>query len=429
MSARRTGILIEARNGPVVGYDETGLRLRLSDDVLADIAQRLPRPETPRRVPASRLGDIDAWSVEEVGDFYVFDAKLPAYPFPRRFRRHSDGTGVFADPPGTLTGLLGLGAPRAVAHPDRTFDHPAHLVTADDDIGAVGMGGAAAAPVTARLHPVRHATLDAVTGDLLVGRRAAAGRALPLLYLRTETDSSGSAGALATGIAIANLATAIGNLVAAALSLGVPAQLAAVTLDYAADDVLSDDPGYVAGMLAVMDAVAAICARHDLRPPVFLAETCDTGARAAAQWHLALFPRGHRLIFTGPGAGAECGPTGRLTAAGLADLAEHRARVLDTLLSGGEWTCPRLLHAERRGDGVRVICDGAGPLTLAPGATGFAGAGARLQAVIAADDPLALDLTGPGVAAATTLDYGLGNPGAIRDAAGRAALPARLAIR
>ena len=184
-----SGILIEARNGPVIAYDATGLRLRLSDSVIADIAARLAPAGTD--VPASVLGDIDAWGVSRRGDTYVFDAKLPSYPFPRRFRRHVEGTGIFAAPPGALTGLFGLGGHRAAVHRVVPLAHPAHVVTADDDIGAVGMGGQGAAPATDRLHPVRAATTLAATADALVGLRADAGRALPLVVVRTETDGSG----------------------------------------------------------------------------------------------------------------------------------------------------------------------------------------------------------------------------------------------
>ena len=35
------GVIIRAENGDVIGYDETGLVLRLSDKVIADIAARL----------------------------------------------------------------------------------------------------------------------------------------------------------------------------------------------------------------------------------------------------------------------------------------------------------------------------------------------------------------------------------------------------
>ena len=42
------GVIIRAENGDVIRYDETGLILRLSDRVIADIAARLDLKPTGR---------------------------------------------------------------------------------------------------------------------------------------------------------------------------------------------------------------------------------------------------------------------------------------------------------------------------------------------------------------------------------------------
>ena len=55
-----SGVLIRAENGDVVTYDATGLTLRLSDTVLADLRTRLALPGAALDV-ADHLGDIDAW--------------------------------------------------------------------------------------------------------------------------------------------------------------------------------------------------------------------------------------------------------------------------------------------------------------------------------------------------------------------------------
>ncbi len=52
------GVIIRAENGDVIRYDETGLVLRLSDKVIADIAARLvhTNPELRLGVFTSLLG-------------------------------------------------------------------------------------------------------------------------------------------------------------------------------------------------------------------------------------------------------------------------------------------------------------------------------------------------------------------------------------
>ena len=61
------GVIIRAENGDVIRYDETGLVLRLSDKVIADIAARLElKPQAVQQAEALPLpdlpDDIDLWA-------------------------------------------------------------------------------------------------------------------------------------------------------------------------------------------------------------------------------------------------------------------------------------------------------------------------------------------------------------------------------
>ena len=42
-----TGVILRAENGDVIGYDQSGLVLRLADRVIADIAARLDLAPIP----------------------------------------------------------------------------------------------------------------------------------------------------------------------------------------------------------------------------------------------------------------------------------------------------------------------------------------------------------------------------------------------
>ena len=84
----KEGVIIRAENGDVIRYDETGLVLRLSDKVIADIAARLelkpavvgevlPLPELP--------DDVDLWAARREGDWRVGHGRgLCPNPLPER---------------------------------------------------------------------------------------------------------------------------------------------------------------------------------------------------------------------------------------------------------------------------------------------------------------------------------------------------------
>lgn len=432
-----SGVLLRVENGTVIGYDATGLTLRLSDTVVDELRERLgvmPGAGSGEWIDPAVLGDIDAWNVVRLGGWYHFDALLPGYAHPRRFRRPVAGGHIIAEAAGPLMAVLSIGgARRAWAVPGRAA-FPAHVVCPADDIGAVGVAGIEPAVVTAGLEQAREVTVDTMLADALLARRQAAGRALPLYFARCESDCSGSAGDLAKGAAIANLELAIDNVVAAAKALGVAARIVAVALDYGAEDVLSDHAAYVAGMRAVMVRVAARLAELGLPEAVFVMRADETGARVREHWELAVFPGDQRLVFAAPGSAFEFDENQRPTAAGMAAMAGAEADAIEAALARAPWHCPRLLLAEAEGAGqVRVVSDALSALVLdAAGETGFrlmqdGQAVAISDVTIAPDDPAAVILHHTG-AGPLEMRYGVGQPGALRDAQGRWALPAILTV-
>lgn len=426
MARGRKGILIQANNGPVIGYDETGLRMRLSDETIQQISDRLPDRASAQSTPIDPriLGDIDAWNVVQQGDWLCFDAKLPSYPETRRFRRHAKRPGIFAEPPGVLLGLFSVGGPSRCDLIDAPLQHPAHIITADDDIGAVGMGGIEDAPALGVPAPVRHATLDTLTADALVGLRRAAGGASPVIYTRCETDSSPTIDAFSNGQALRNLDQAMGNFVQAARALGVAAKALPIAIDYCAEDVLSDADSYLSGMHHLLDVITDIAAKHGLHQPHFLLPFPASPARHAAHASLSVISGTHRVIYTGPQSQFPVDRFGRATPESLSQHAQLNAQILQAHLLGDDWHCPRLLLAEKvDAKVIRVITDAKSPLVLAQPATK---AGLELRAkgkklsisklAIAAQDPFALEITlKAAVPPGTTLRYGETSAAGVRD--------------
>ena len=113
-----TGTILRAENGDVIGYDATGLVLRLADRVVEDIAARLQLPTAPSPSAASGapLPDLpealDIWAVRQVGDWLAFQGNLPGGDTARGYRRHVDGGAIVAEARGPLLAILGIGGAR-----------------------------------------------------------------------------------------------------------------------------------------------------------------------------------------------------------------------------------------------------------------------------------------------------------------------------
>ena len=430
-TAPSEGVLIRAENGDVVTWDETGLTLRLSDTVLADLRQRLPLP-VPRNETRA-LGDIDAWNLRDQDGWLHFDARLDPALSPRAYRRAHAGGDILAAAPGPLLGLFALGGQRRAGFSSRPPAFPHHILAPGDDIGAVGLEGTASADRTARLQHVTWSTREAHLAECLLTDRLAAGRALPLHLCRAETDGSASIDDLIDGRALANLLTAVDNGIAAAHSLGTRLSVPAIALDFGLEDRVSDAPTLARGLRSLMARLEAELIRRDIARPVFLL-TAEAGTARdtthpaiAAHATLSWQPGPHRLTIPAPGYMFEQTAWGRPTDAARARMARMDAFALTEALARRDWHCPTLLLAEAEDRQIRVTAQSMGPLILSdaldPGpAMGFrlSGTTARITDVaIAPDDPKAVILTTDAAAIGGTLHYAHGAD----LAPGRAGLP------
>lgn len=411
------GVLIRAENGDVVAWDETGLILRLSDRVVADLRDRLGL--TQRRDVAATLGDIDAWDLHEENGWLRFTARLDPALGPRAYRRALAGGDIVADAPGPITALLSIGGQRRAGFNPRPPAFRHHIVAPADDVGAVGLEGTARATATPHLQHLPWATRDALLAEALLTTRFVQGRALPLYLTRAETDGSATAADLASGPAFANLCTALDNLTAAARLSGTRASVTAIGLDWGAEDCGTAPLPLARDLRRLMARIEAEMARRDLTRPVFLL-TAESGTardttHPAIEAHalLATFPGPHRLVIPAPSYMFDQTRHGRPTDTARARMAAMDAHALTEALARRPWFCPTLLLAEAQGTEIRVTARAMGDLTLsdALGAgplAGFrlTGTDATLTAIrIAPDDPQALILTTDSPAAGATLHY------------------------
>lgn len=400
-------VLIRADNGDVITFDETGLTLRLSDSVLADLRARLAT--SMPQDPAEILGDIDAWGLRTEAGWHRFTAALEPGRYPRDYQCPVAGGDIIAHAPGALCAIFSLGGARRAGFNDVPTAFPYHVLAPADDVFAVGMEGSGKAGQTGGLQRIPHATRDALIAETLLARRSAAGRGLPLILVRAETDGSVTLEELRRGQAYANFRVALDNLVAAAQSLGRRARVLSVGIDHSLEDLCSPPSVIAAELRALMAQIERDLLLRGLPRPVFIA-TFEAGTRTIsdhaairAHWELAWSHGSHVFAFSAPGYMFEQTRFGRPTGAARIRMAEMDAHALDALSSRSAWQCPLLLLAEADGRQIRVtaqaLCDlvldrddplGAGPLA------GFslAGTSARVVAVdLAPDDPQALILT------------------------------------
>ncbi|WP_374430949.1 hypothetical protein [Tabrizicola sp.] len=361
------GVIIRAENGDVIRYDETGLVLRLSDRVIRDIAERLelkPAALAPEAAPLPDLPeDIDLWAPRREGDWVFFQANLPGADGPRGYRRHVSGGAILAEARGPLLAILGIGGARAGLGSPGPARFRWHVLGPADDIGAVGQGGLGEAVATDALEPLRELTVEALVADALLARRRAASQALPLVVVRTETDSSANAHDLGAGLAVANLDRAFANLKAAAARLGTSARVLAVVLDYTLEDLSGDPLAYRDGMIALMERITRGMAKQGLARPIFLSafdcgtQTVTQGPGLEGQWELSWNHGDHRLVFAAPSYAFRIDDTGRLTDEGRAEKALLLTEALLAAQGGRRWHCPVIQLAEWSGTEIRLICE------------------------------------------------------------------------
>ncbi|NHF73017.1 hypothetical protein [Paracoccus xiamenensis] len=371
-------ILLSAENGPILAADETGLVLRLSDRVVADLARRLaalpgaqPHAE-PNSVTAQAaaaipldpaiLGDIDGWDVTRQGDWLSFTARLPGADGPRRYLRHISGTGVLAQTPGPVRGIFSIAGGRRFNAPSLSPDFPFHI------LGTAAFEDADEDPPL--FDNLRHCGLDADLAAALLRRRHADFRALPL-FACAACPREGD---------LAPFRAALDRFAALGAALHKAPRVAAICLEVSADQVAPDQnaDAFHHALLSQLDTIAQAVAEAGL-PPARMLMTLDCGgwwgsdptrARIAAEGlcRLALCPGTHDLTLTGSTASLTQDRLGQPLRASALIQAELESRALEALAGRENWTAPILCLVERDGPrGLRALFKSAAPLVIDTG--------------------------------------------------------------
>ncbi|MEM9967905.1 MAG: hypothetical protein AAF755_07385 [Pseudomonadota bacterium] len=377
------GVLVRAANGDVIRYDQSGLIMRLSDKVIADIADRLDQMKiggqlevtAPLRevsdAPEDALQDHDVWDVQRRKDWLVFSARLPGRQGVRRFQRHIDGGAIIADAPGPLYGILGIGGARAAHAFEGPASFPQHVLAPADDIGSVGYAGIERAIETEKLEHTRDLTHEALVADTFLSWQMDKYGPLPLFVARVETDTSASAEQLSQGAACENLLIAARNLSKAAGALNKKPKILAISLSFSLEDVISSATEYRDGMLALMRRVEDGLAELGIDHPVFVTrfESGTSQITEApvidAQWELSWNSGDHRLVFSAPSYMFAHDNYDRPTRDALQEMAEMSAAALTDPL---DWRCPvfHLAEFSRASEKptIRAVAQSTADLTL-----------------------------------------------------------------
>jgi hypothetical protein len=450
----KRGILLRVQNGDVIGFDETGIRLNLADSVIADIERRLPKNTlgSASYIDPHVLGDIHAWDVKEDNGWYLFQADLPGAqgigPFRRPVAAQNDSDPhIIAQPSGALYGILALGGTRRGTTCDTPVRFPYHVLSTADDMGAAGPAGTLDVAENAAVEHLPEQTRDTLIADEIVARRREAYRALPVIYVRGETDSASSISRLSTGPAMRNFRQSVANFCAAARALGVAPKVLAVSLDFTLEAVEDDADSWHPGMYNLMQTITDLFADYGLRQPLFVAQF-EAGTQTVsdlpvlrAQWDLAWNKGGHDFIYSAPSYMFALDDFGRPTGTARQQMAQMDACAIEARNTDLAWSCPLLLLAERAADPCvirctaqsmnRLVLDDLDPLNAGP-SRGFALEGCENGAQIigvaidpAAENDLLITCDKPPLGNTLHLTYALGhapsndgmpaNRGALRD--------------
>lgn len=453
MRHKPTNVILRARNGDVIAYDETGLILRLSDQVIRDISRRVGGGGDT--LDAGVLGDVDAWNLRCAGEWYVFDAKMPEFDHTRAYRRPVAGGDIIADAPGPVQAVLMLGGPRVSQGYNAPVAFPSHVVAPADELGSAGGMGTVDRPPPPGFQRLFEATQISALGDAILSQRLASGRALPLIVARTESDASSAIDTFSGGTAVSALAGVIASLTETAKGLGKRGRVLAFVLDFAEEDVISAPGHLILGLRGLISDLQDLCHQHGMPEPSILLRA-DGAFRLVEQWALAVFPPSRRVCVPGPRYAVETDRFGRLTHTGIKRQAALDAQAIAAIESGARWTCPVPLLAEFGSDPgtIDVTFQAAEPLVIDPADPFAAGPDAGFE-VWDAKGPISvktvsvsgkderiirLEFDTQRSVGAVTLSYASHRPGAIRDSWDAAfapgepplhrwALPARLEVR
>lgn len=354
------GVLIRAENGDVVRFDETGLTLRLSDSVLADLRRRLGVTAAPDARAVQGLGDIDAWGLRQQGDWLHFTARLEPDRPPRDYRKPLDGGDIIADTLGPLQAILSIGGPRRAGFNDGPPRFAYHILAPGDDAFSVGVEATSDTTPTHTLQRIPHCSRDALIADCLLQMRYDAMQSLPLIVARTETDTSTSLEALLGGQAHVNFRTCLDSLVAAAARLGKSARVLAIGIDLSLEDQIGDPASKLAALRRLMARIEVDMAARRLHRPIFVI-TAEAGSQhisahpmILAHWQLAWAQGPHRVVIPAPGYMFAQTRFARPTPDARARAAQMDAHAISAMLQHKPWFCPQILLAEAQGKRLRV---------------------------------------------------------------------------
>lgn len=368
--ANRT-ILLSAENGPILAADDTGLVLRLSDRVVADLARRLaalraaepapsapPAPAPAMPLDAAILGDIDGWDVTRQGDWLAFTARLPGAEGARRYLRHASGAGVLAQTPGPVQGIFSIAGGRRFNAPSRVPDFPFHI------LGTPAFTDPDEAPPL--FDNLRHCGLDADLAAALLRRRHADFRALPLFACAASPRDD-----------LPAFRAALCRFTALATALNKAPSIAAICLEVSPDQIAADQDADIfhRALLSQLDHIAATIAEAGL-PPARLLVTLDCGgwwgsdpdrARIASEalCLLALCPGPHQVTLTGATAALAQDRLGQPLHAAALIQAELESHAVEARAARADWTAPILCLVERDGPRrLRALFKSTAPLVI-----------------------------------------------------------------
>ena len=388
-----TQTIIRADNGDVIVADETGLRMRLSDRVIEDIATRLGKLGHSfghmhrHGDPQNSLGDgdpssqaeelsyvigenIDCWAVQQRREFASFMANLPGLQGVRGFLKHLKGGGIIADTAGPIRMILAIGGTRAALASLECAHYPYHVVTSADDIGAVGCCGETVAEKTTFLEGLREMTHEALVADSLLYHAQQERSRLPLYFVRAETDGSHSASQLANGRAFENLIICAKNAMSAAKNLGKHIALDVVFVDFSLEDVSDDAVDYRNGMLAIFDEISSKFTEIGLGAPRFFTFfECGVldylpSSVLEGQWELSWNHAQHDLVIVAPSYMLMHDTDARLTPRGRKLRAAMSAEAIFAMQRSRGWAPPVLHLAECESLELRITAQCEGGLVL-----------------------------------------------------------------
>lgn len=392
------------------------------------------------------LGDIDAWNLRMMDDWYYFEANLAETDGPRGYRREVSGSEILADAPGPVLGFLSLGGARVARSLDGRGTFPHHVVAPADEVGAVGLAGLEAAHVCEKAARLTEQPQIAATAHAFLSLKRQKAQGLPLIVARAEHDESTSTTGLCSGTAYQNLVAAAQSVSKIAGWLGKRTSELIVSIEFVLEDVSGSAEKWATEMHALMRAFEREATTAGFRKVHFLSVMeHEDAARIPAQFELGLFSKDISFTWVAPAYAFARDTYFRTTANGMTQRAQIEALVIRELLSGGEWRSPTLLLAEwdRSLHAIRVTSDAARALHLdqsdpfhAGAHFGFSVVGAEVTSVALcpSDDRAVLVSVSQPPPPGSELRFAVSAPGALRessaDGAGpfRWALPARLKI-